>query len=543
VKRPRFRAAYVGLALVPAALVAIVFVTSTGATVPTNGINCTALDGKIGGRGATFQKRAQDAFNAGFTADVCGNVSDAKSGNNMVSYNVYDGGNGGPDNTPTLTGSGYGRKAMMCRTDAFAGTDVPYNNNQLTALNGDPTSQANYDVIFGTGNPPGSSHFNCQSATGTAFGTSFVPYYQPINGASPNTSYPNASDVAGNLMSFPVAGSAVTVDVNLKGTGICTGTPPASLNLTGKMVSLLFGGDILNWNDIRLRDTNGDGVADTNLGLVNCTGAVTRVVRLDDSGTTQIFKNYLSHVDPNRTGATCDPGTIWGSPDPPTGLAGASPNTSWPGFVPSGSAQQGQAATGGTNPCSAIDTGDVNGNNGVLDVCNGVIAGTQPIAGAVCYADLPDAKAFTCAGTCPIVIASVRNSTDSSYQPPSSAQRANCTFGAVTPPPANAVGLATSGTPDTWATNNAAGDRGDVTFTGALYPICGVTFDLVYSGLSGGAGTGPISELTDDQRRTMYSYFTYILSSDGQATLTSKFYQALPNGLIDQLRSGFQAGF
>jgi ABC-type phosphate transport system substrate-binding protein len=539
VKRPRFRAAYLGLALVPAALVAIVFVTSTGATVPSNGINCTALDGKFGGRGATFQKRAQDAFNAGFTADVCGNVADSKSGNNMVSYNVYDGGNGGPDNSPTLTGSGYGRKAMMCRTDAFAGTDVPYNNAQLAALNGDPTSQANYDTIFGTG-PNHDQHFTCQSATGTAFGTSFVPYYQPINGAAPTTSYPNGADVAGALMSFPVAGSAVTVDVNLKGAGICSPSAPAAVSLTGKMVSLLFGGDILNWNDIRLRDTNGDGIGDVNPGLANCPGAVTRVVRLDDSGTTQIFKNYLSHVDQNRTGATCDPGTIWGTPDPATGLAGASPNTSWPGFTPTNSSQNGVAATG---TCSALDTGDVNGNNGVLDVCNGVVAGTQAIAGAVCYADLPDAKAFTCAGTCPLVITNVRNSTDTSYQPPSSSQRANCTFGAVTPPPANAVGLSTSGTPDTWATDNAAGDRGDVTFTGALYPICGVTFDLVYSGLSGATGTGPISELTNDQRRAMYSYFTYILSSDGQSTLTSKFYQSLPNGLIDQLRSGFQAGF
>jgi ABC-type phosphate transport system substrate-binding protein len=518
-----------GFVLVAAAFIATVFATSGGATVPANGINCT-VDGKFGGRGATFQKRAQDAFNAGFTADVCGNVADANSGNNMASYNVYDGGNGGPNNTPTLTGSGYGRKAMMCRTDAFAGTDVPYNTAQLLALNGSPTAQANYDVIFG--GTPGSR--NCQSATGTGFGTSYVPYYQPINGAAPNTSYPNANDVAAPLMSFPVAGSAVVVAVNLKGTGICTGTPPAAIQLTGSMVSKLFGGDILTWNDPALR------VGGINAGLANCPGAVTRVVRLDDSGTTQIFKNYLSAVDSSRSGATCDPTTVWGNPDPASGLAGASPNTSWPGFVPSGSAQQGQAATA---TCSAIDTGDVNGNNGVLDVCNGVVAGTVAIAGAVCYADLPDAKNFTCTGTCPTVISSVRNSTDTSYQSPSTGSRANCTFGAITPPPSNAVGLSVSGTPDTWATDNSAGDRGDVANTGALYPICGVTFDLVYSGLSGAAGTGAISELNNDQRRTMYSYFTYILSSDGQANLTSKFYQALPNGLIDQLRSAFQAGF
>jgi ABC-type phosphate transport system substrate-binding protein len=529
VKRFRFRAAYAGIALALAAFIAIVFAASGGATVPGNGINCQS-DGKLGGRGATFQKRAQDAFNAGFTNDVCGNVSDTNSGNNMVSYNVYDGGNGGPFNTPTLTGSGYGRKAQMCRTDAFSGTDVPYNTAQLLALNGDPHAQANLDTIFG--GTAGTR--NCQSATGTGFGTSFVPFYQPINGAAPTTSYPNAADVAAPLMSFPVAGSAVVIGVNLKGTGICTGTPPATVNLTGTMVSKLFGGDILTWDDPALRTGN------LNAGLANCHGAVTRVVRLDDSGTTQIFKNYLAHVDTSRTGATCDPGTVWGTPDPPTGLAGASPNTSWPGFVPSGSVQQGIAATA---TCSAIDTGDVNGNNGVLDVCNSVVAGTVAIAGAVCYADLPDFRAFTCTGACPATASNVANAATGTPVSASTAQRANCSFGAVTPPPANAVGLSVSGTPDTWATDNSAGDRGDVTFTGSSYPICGITFDLVYSGLSSATGSGAISELTNDQRRTMYSYFTYILSSAGQSNLTSKFYQALPNGLVDQLRAAFQAGF
>jgi hypothetical protein len=332
-------------------------------------------------------------------------------------------------------------------------------------------------------------------------------------------------------MSFPVAGSAVAIGFNLKGTGICTGTPPSSLSLTASMVSKLFGGDILTWDDPALR------AGGVNAGLANCHGAVTRVVRLDDSGTTQIFKNYLTHVDGSRSTATCDPTTSWSS------LAGVSPNTTWPGFVPSGTSQQGLAATA---TCSAIDTGDVNGNNGVLDVCNGVIAGTQAIAGAICYADLPDLRAFTCTGACPVVAASVRNASDTSFQAPSAVSRANCSFGAIVAPSggsAGAVGLNTSGTPDTWATDNATGNHGDVTNTGTVYPICGVTFDLVFAGLSAGAGTGAISGLSNDQRRTMYSYFTYILSSTGQATLTSKFYQSLPSSLVDNLRSGFQANF
>src|SRR5262249_7287095 len=140
------------------------------------------------------------------------------------------------------------------------------------------------------------------------------------------------------------------------------------------------------WNDARLR------AGGVNPLLANCPGAVTRVIRLDDSGTTQIFKNYLSKVDGARTGSTCDSGTTW------TTLQAASPNVNWPGFVASGSAQQGVAATA---TCSALDTGNINGNNGVLNVCNAVVAGTQAIAGAVCYADLPDLRNFNPQGTTP----------------------------------------------------------------------------------------------------------------------------------------------
>jgi ABC-type phosphate transport system substrate-binding protein len=513
-----------GLLLAGVALVAIAFVSTSGATVPSSGVNCAA-DGKFDGRGATFQTRAQQAFIAGFTADVCGNVSDSRS-NDMVEYNVYD----GVGATPNLTGSGYGRKAASCRTDAFSGTDIPYNVAQITSLDG----------AAGTG------IVSCNAATGTGFGTAFTPPYQPQNGNP--SSYPNGSDATGNLMSFPVAGSAVAIGVNLK--SVCPTV--TSLNLTGAQISELFGGDILNWNDSRLQAGQSAAIV---TALQGCTVPVTRVVRLDDSGTTQIFKNYLGHVDMNRASATCDPGNVWGTANngsgTGSGLAGASPNYEWPNFTtaatggtgtvhPDGATKNGAPATG---TCSAIDTGDVNGNNGVINVGEGVVAGTVSTAGTgtVFYADLPDLKNYTgCTGTCPAIIASVRNSTNTANVQPSTASRANCSFGAIVPPPSSAVGLNLS---DTWATNNTSGNRGDVTNTGTVYPICGVTFDLVFTGLSGATGTGPVSELTNDQRRAIYSFFTYILSSPGQANLTSKFYQALPSSLVDTLRGAFQAGF
>jgi ABC-type phosphate transport system substrate-binding protein len=539
------------VALAVVATLAVALAASGGAVPPPAGVNCAA-DGKFSGRGATFQKRAQDVFIQGFQEDVCGVVADTASGNGMAQYNVYDG-----ITAPVLTGSGYGRKATMCRTDAFAGTDVPYNMAQLAAMNGDPQAQSNRDVILGAGN-------NCQAATGTGFGTSFTPPYQPINGSAGTTSYPNGADVTAPLMSFPVAGSAVAIGINLKGAGICTGTPPTTIQLTRKAISLLFGGDILNWNDSRLRESNTGVQNAINASLANCPGAVTRVVRLDDSGTTQIFKNYLQKIDGSRTnfpgpsplGYTCDTGTTW------TALAAASPNRVWPGLSPQGPTTEWGAAA--TTSCSAIYTGDVNGNNGVLDVCNGVVPGqvgvppstvSAPIAGAICYADLPDLTRFsfptgstagTCNGTpCPISAASsVRNGDDTSYQPALAVGgKANCSFGGIVPPgggTAGAVGL-TAG--DSWATNNTLGNHGDVTNLGAVYPICGVTFDLVYSGLGNGSVANAISELNADQRRAMYSYFTYITSSTGQARLPSAAYQSLSASLASQIQQGFQAAF
>src|SRR5262249_50320877 len=133
---------------------------------------------------------------------------------------------------------------------------------------------------------------------------------------------------------------------------------------------------------------------------------------------------------------------------------------------------------------------------------------------------------------------------DTSFQSPSSVSKANCSFGAIVAPggAGGQVGLNVGVGGDTWATDNSP-NHGDVTNTGAVYPICGVTFELVYTGLSGATGTGPIAGLTNDQRRAMYSYFTYILSSTGQATLNSKFYASLPSTLVDSLRSGFQGNF
>src|SRR5262249_30885274 len=147
-----------------------------------------------------------------------------------------------------------------------------------------------------------------------------------------------------------VTGSAVVIAADLNGnaangTAICSSaTKPTSLQLTGTMISGLFGGSIQNWNDPALTA----GGLNPALAVDGCTGPVTRVVRLDKSGTTQIFKNYLKNV--NQAGPLCDGASVWGGA---SGLFLDANNTTWP--------------TTGT--CSQLARGDVNGNNGVLDIC------------------------------------------------------------------------------------------------------------------------------------------------------------------------------
>ena len=457
-----------GLTFVVGCVLAIAFATTGGAVIPTAGVNCQT-DGKISGRGATFQTAAQKVFADGFRDDVCGAVGSDAAGD-MVQYN-YD----------TITGSGAGQRGQSCRTDAFGGSDIPYDTTTLTALNG----------------APGAISGGCSALAG------ITPPYQPKPGP-----WPDPTDVTAPIMSFPVAGSSVAIVVNLQAAD-CGGIKPPRLAFTALQVSLLFGGEIQTWNDPRLRTS---AAPNNNAQLANCPGAVTRIKRFDKSGTTQIFKNYLKNQPDNaRTGAGCtNAAGDW------TVLAQDANNTQWPN----------------TGTCSALTDGAANGNGPLLSKC-------LATPGCVGYADLADAKA-----NATLIRATVRNSTDTNFAAPDSASRANCNFGTVSLPgntAGDAVGLSAT---DNWALDNPAGNRGDATFKGALYPICGVTFGLVYTGLdNNAAANNAITRLTANQRRTLYSYELYILSSAGQDRLSTANYNGFPPSVISTLRAGFISNY
>jgi phosphate transport system substrate-binding protein len=87
------------------------------------------------------------------------------------------------------------------------------------------------------------------------------------------------------LMQFPAIVGGVVPVVNLEGVA------PGQLRLTGRVLADIFLGNIKTWNDPALAALNPD--------LKLPASAITVVRRADGSGTTFIFTNYLSKVNPD----------------------------------------------------------------------------------------------------------------------------------------------------------------------------------------------------------------------------------------------------
>jgi len=488
--RKRFNLAPLAALLIGlSAVFSMVLADTSSAAVPA-GVGCQSSDGKINGRGSTYQTVLLKEYAKAFGEDVCGNVAEQYSGDPagsaMVVYNYAKAAEA------SATGSGNGVKAANCRTDAFAGTDIPYSRAQLLELDG----------------TPGASGIG---GCGITFEPPFTPKAAP---------FPNANDIQANVMALPVGGSSVTVAVHL-GTTSCTGTAPTSLKFTPKEVSRLYGGDVATWNDAELVATNSS--------LKECTGPVTRVVRQDSSGTTNILKQYLIKVDNERTGATCK-----GEGNP------ATPITWEAGYFTNNVLWPGKQHTGEEGVCSAITTGALSGGAEL-------IAKLKTVEGGIGYIDLAEAV-----GQTGIVLASVENATGTKFEAPSiNGGAANCLYSALPAPPgssnSDAVGLNAE---DNWSNNNEGyaskpANHENATDLGSKYPICGLTFDLVYTGLNSnnGEGKSAISRLTADQRRTLYAFYTFILSSAGQEIPGKIHYAPLPASWLPKLEQGFQENF
>ncbi len=536
---------------------------------PLAGANCDSTDGKISGRGSTLQLWMQYDLASGYANSVCGDVgaeansplgngfpdpnlagslgdptdpdsyngatfvgplqatnTAAQAGQDwMVSYNDYSAQSAG------ATGSSNGKTAISCRTDAFGASDIPYVTPDWNAINGAPTAES---PVTGTA---------CYPVSGTD------TYTSPFQAVNANVASDPQGSAGTGLMSFPIGGSAVELAANLTKANCGTGNTltPTTLKLTALDVSNVMGGIDTQWDDLD-RNVNGATDLGENPNLAECTEAIVRVSRNDTAGTSQALLNYLRDAAPgdavcstanannsNWTAMQADAQTagdlnndIWPGEDGTPGHP--APDTLWPAIdVKSG--------------CSGITQAGSPGGPNLLQVLH-----NQP--GGVGYDDYADVKHDTSTNSgngeylATLIGSTVANSATGAQTAPSTTGGAsNCSLaGASLPGAGNGdyVGLN-----DDWALDNPI-NTDDVAFKaeGATYPICTLTWVLVWGGEDGNtAGVGPEPELNADQVRTLYSYFTYVLTDPAQTSLKLAGYAPLPESIETVLRGAFQQYF
>jgi ABC-type phosphate transport system substrate-binding protein len=552
----------VALALCVGALGSFAMAAPAMAAQP-GGAACQPTDGKISGRGSTLQGNLMTLYINGYANDVCGVVAAQFAGDpspvtvggtafpsgGMISYNYPSAANAG------ARGSGEGLAAMACRTDAFGGTDIPYNNGTGTGdgtlpwiweLSASSTSWPFFDPTFGADGSNGcDSFYNKNGTTVTAWTPPYTPAPNAGCAAAGPACFPStvggATNSVAHMMSFPVGVAAAALGVNFTGLTGCP-TTAAQAQLTASQVSQIFSGTISNWSALG---------NETSFNWTTCNQAITRIVRGDISGTTQEMKNYLKEVDGAR--ALCN-GNTW------TTLQSYANNTVWPGDA-------GHPCAGVTTTTTALGTGGGAGCPTVLpiDTTKGVICALVLTPGGITYGDLSN-----WAGTVNVMYANVVPPNGGSPPGTGVGPGTSATLGAGNPncdtsfagnvpgtgTPSDFVGLnGDPGNPslNNWGVDGANGSSGtppdDITNIAGSgkWPICTLTYDMVYRGLSGATGSGAIGGLTDDQRRTLYTFWRYALSPDGQATLGTVLqthgYLPIPAKWASQERLGFIAGF
>jgi hypothetical protein len=605
------------LAMAPASLAA------TG--TPVAGANCQAQDGKISGRGSTLQLWLQYDLMANYASDICGYVqpdATATGGdqtdpgaalytltngttyaqNWMTQYNSTSAQQLGASGADAAIGSGAGETAIGCFAEAFAGTDIPVTTTQLGNID-------NGTYTTGTGNPVSNTESNgkfCNPVSST-LGQLVTPF-------TPQPTFPNPGDSAtfsSGVMLFPIGVSAVSNFANLPSTCV----PSGGLHLTNADEENIWGGTYTNWDQV----TDAGIVAGSTCTTAGGGLAITRVVRNDNSGTTQSVDNYLADI----------------SNDGATGICATNTNTnaaSWKQM------QNNQSTTppatdvewpSGTGCSTLTNSGSPGGPSLIGDV--------ETTNGAIGYADLADAENDTNQFKSKIsgnVIAEFQvqaSNSATNFQSPRAGTASNCSPSDSLPGGGSdnaMVGLASGGwdlTPE--STPNGGPDDIGYAREGSAYPICSLTWDFVWTsddgdvnngftpapanlnavsagatsialdsgtisgvpnsftssaangditvagdtisytgfnsttdtltGVSGvtnaipaettftfpnGTG-GPEANLTADQRRNLYSYFTYVESPAAQTTEAGAGYTQLPASWVTAVRSGFQDNF
>jgi ABC-type phosphate transport system substrate-binding protein len=441
---------------------AVAALAAPGAASASIGAHCSGT--AIKGEGSSFQKIAQEVW--GTSATNAFNHS-----KNPAACNGEQGEHEVPAITYAPNGSGAGLKAfgventkLEGKTVQFAGTDEPPNQTQKNEIEA---------------------------------------HESPLNSA------PEAVET------IPVVQGSVAVIVHLP-TG-CTATStaaPGRLVLQNKTLEAIWKGAITTWGQIK---ESGDAV--TGAGCEAAT--IKHVVRLDQSGTTHIFKKYLAQISAKKFAAENAKNEGVGKKTW-SAISEGPENTSWP------------AADKVIRP-AAKGGGEV-------------VAKVAAEAGSIGYANLGDARknaafAGTHAETFWVEVQNngikLRHHAQPTYADPSdneeSATTSNSNCGEEVYTNGKGEPFPPASTKKLW--NNVTTSTVEPKYT-----LCGLTYDLTVTAYS-----KFIEAPTETQVTTVVDYLTYILNetkaagaNGGQVEIENRDYERLPKALDKEALAGVE---
>jgi ABC-type phosphate transport system substrate-binding protein len=339
---------------------------------------------------------------------------------------------------------------------------------------------------------------------------------EPVNETQKAAIEASAGSAKETVQTIPVLQAAVAVIVHLPN-GCTAKSSGANGRIVLNNVTLegIWRGSITNWGQIK---DDGDE-------LVGCEvepskDPITRVVRLDISGTTHIFKKYLSLINPEGKFPT----ELGGEEKTWVQIDEGPENTNWP--LPAGATPVLREATEG---------------GGAL------VKEVEKTAGSIGYANLADAHGG--AGFLPpsggagtnkfwVPIQNTGTATKKlAYADPSTVGEAeasvkgdaNCAKEKYT----NGKGktFPPSSTSDAW--NQVTTETKQKN-----YPICGFSYDMAMTNYKAYGVTPPA---TEGEAETAHDYLSFVTSTKaegGQPLLEGNFYEALPKKVAKEAEAG-----
>jgi ABC-type phosphate transport system substrate-binding protein len=322
--------------------------------------------------------------------------------------------------------------------------------------------------------------------------------------------------IAETVQTVPVAQVAIAIMINLPANCVATSTPAKNrLSLSNPTLESIYRGKITTWKAlVEAESKNKSGDAITGTGC-NTSTPITPYVRTDDSGTTHIFKKYLALINketfPIEGGGT----SKWSE------LAEGPGNQLWPaGVVTKGGEGGGALVTTVAGSPSSI------GYASLRDVRkNGGFSKTGGPGTSKFWAEIENNGT----GTKGIKAADPASNGDEEKTGNANCSKVKYTNGSGTkfPPKTTAA---------TWneVTTETKQAKG-------IYPICGLTYDLVVSKYSDYPGT------TEKEATTAHDFLQFVLSTGaegGQALALNADIEPLPKKLIKEAQKGAAlAGF